>query len=461
MRAVAFIVTLVAWSPVARAEDDADDEEAIVEPEPSGPVRMSSERRDLPLESISTEELPVGQLKAAVIIDATELRAGPGAAYVSRGRAYKGDVLDVRRRAETGDWIEVESAGLRGWVRATHVQFGEAPRGRVAPTDVGRSRRQSNYGYDEKGRRLRPDGQTMGSGEGTGRAQRLRDRDRPSELDETPREPSEDVEPAEEVPDASEDESPPSTRKAEKLRLVVGLGFGQARRIFDSNVAVASPLTHGEFQANGLLLDLSAAYSPLRYLGVEARALGHFTGSTQVPQNDALGLRAPVDLNVGGLALGADALGILPLGRAAKYSVEGRVGLRWWEQSAQPTKPYPIFLTNTLTAVAVGLGGRAKLPAGLDASLHAAYLVPLAESHDPVKGSELDTGSGYEVVLDLGWNFAPGLAATLGARVLQSQVDRKGASEHADARFDPPLGYTQARETNSIQGATVGVRWTP
>ena len=49
---------------------------------------------------------------------------------------------------------------------------------------------------------------------------------------------------------------------------------------------------------------------------------------------DALGLRAPVDLNVGGLALGADALGILPLGRAAKYSVEGRVGLRWWEQSA-------------------------------------------------------------------------------------------------------------------------------
>ena len=93
--------------------------------------------------------------------------------------------------------------------------------------------------------------------------------------------------------------------------------------------------------------------------------------------------------------------------------------------------------------------------------MHAAYLVPLSESHDPVKGSELDTGSGYEVVLDLGWTFAPGLAATLGARVLQSQVDRKGASEHADARFDPPLGYTQARETNSIQGATVGVRWTP
>jgi hypothetical protein len=460
MRPVAFTLTLLALSPAARAEDDAVDEEAVVEPEPAGPVRMSSERRDLPFESISTEELPVGQLKAAVIIDATELRAGPGAAYVSRGRAYKGDVLDVRRRAETGDWIEVESAGLRGWVRAAHVQFGEAPRGRVAPKDAGRSRRQSNYGYDEKGRRLRPDGEAMGSGEGTGRAQRLRDRDRVPEIEEAPPETSEDVEPVEETTDV-DDEPPSPRRKAEKLRVALGLGFGQARRVFDSNIAVASPLAHGEFQANGLLLDLSAAYTPLRFLGFEARALGHFTGSTEVPKNDALGLRAPIELDVGGLALGADVLGLLPLGRAANFTLEGRAGLRWWEQSAQATKPYPLFLTNALTSVAVGLGGRARLPAGLDASAHAAYLVPLAESQDPMKGGELDTASGYEIVLDLGWTFAPGLAATVGGRLLRSSVDRKGASEHADTRVEPPAGYTQARETNTIQGATVGVRWTP
>ena len=236
MRSVAFISTLLVLSPVARAED----EEAIVEPEPTGPVRMSSDRRDLPFESISTEELPVGQVKAAVIIDATDLR---------------------------------------------------------------------------------PDGDSMGSGEGTGRSQRLRDRDRVAEVDEAPPETSEDVEPVEEAADG-DDEPPPPRRKAEKL---------------------------------------------LKFLGFEARALGHFTGS------------------------------------------------------AQATKPYPTFLTNALTSVAVGLGGRKRLQAGLHAPAHAAHLVPLAESQDPMKG----------------------------------------ASENADARVEPPAGCTQARETHTIPGATVGVRWTP
>jgi uncharacterized protein YraI len=106
------------------------------------------------LESLPTSGDAGLAYSAVVHVDRVEVRAGAGDAYVSRGRAYDGDTLRVIRRTGDGAWLEVEVDGLRGWVRARAVTLRKA--GRVAPTDAGRSRRESNYSYDERGRRLRP-----------------------------------------------------------------------------------------------------------------------------------------------------------------------------------------------------------------------------------------------------------------------------------------------------------------
>jgi hypothetical protein len=78
-----------------------------------------------------------------------------------------------------------------------------------------------------------------------------------------------------------------------------------------------------------------------------------------------------------------------------------------------------------------------------------------------VAGGRLRSGSGFELAADLAWALTPEWAVTLGGRVLRSRVERAGDSKHVDMHVDPPVGYTQARETQTIQGALVGARWTP
>ena len=404
---------------------------------------------------------------AVVHVDRAEVRAGAGDAYVSRGRAYDGDTLRVIRRTGDGAWLEVEVDGLRGWVRARAITLRKA--GRVAPTDAGRSRRESNYSYDERGRRLRPDGTPRGSGEGTGK--RAKGRPKPAPEPEPEAEPEPEPErpgrrggprrpspTPEDVEGLEAEEGDTVDDGASMWRLSATVGFGQARRMFDSDIAVASALQHGEFQASGLLVDLQARATPLPYLAVQASLTHHATGSTRVPAAPDLGLNVPVEVGVGGLAVGLDAVGRYALSDDA--AVEALVGARWWRQSVEATRPFPLFLTNDLTLVALGGGGEVALPLDLSLCGRAAYLHPVAESQSPVAGGALKSGSGFELAADLAWAVTPEWAVTLGGRVLRSRVERAGDSKHVDTHVDPPVGYTQARETQTIQGALVGARWT-
>ena len=445
--------------PVAAgAQDDAEPVEA------SAP----DEGDDLALlESLPTSGDAGLAYSAVVHVDRAEVRAGAGDAYVSRGRAYDGDTLRVIRRTGDGAWLEVEVDGLRGWVRARVVTLRKA--GRVAPTDAGRSRRESNYSYDERGRRLRPDGTPMGSGEGTDK--RAKGRSKPAPEPEPEAEPEPEPErpgrrggprrpspTPEDVEGLEAEEGDTVDDGASMWRLSATVGFGQARRMFDSDITVASALQHGEFQASGLLVDLQARATPLPYLAVQASLTHHATGSTRVPAAPDLGLNVPVEVGVGGLAVGLDAVGRYALSDDA--AVEALVGARWWRQSVEATRPFPLFLTNDHTLVALGGGGEVALPLDLSLCGRAAYLHPVAESQSPVAGGALKSGSGFELAADLAWAVTPEWAVTLGGRVLRSRVERAGDSKHVDTHVDPPVGYTQARETQTIQGALVGARWT-
>jgi len=459
---VSVSVTDPAW---AQEDDDAFPAPADATPDEGDDLAL--------LEALPTSGDAGLAYSAVVHVDRVEVRAGAGEAYVSRGRAYDGDTLRVVRRTGDGAWLEVEVDGLRGWVRARSVTLRKA--GRVAPKDAGRSRRESNYSYDERGRRLRPDGTPMGSGEGTGkrpkgRAQPAREPEAEPEPEPEPERPArrgaarrptptpEDVDGLESAfPEAADDRA--SAGDAGALwRLSATLGFGQARRMFDSDIAVASALQHGEFQASGLLVDLQARATPLPYLAIQASLTHHATGSTRVPAAPELGLNVPVEVDVGGLALGLDAVGRYALSSDA--ALEARVGARWWRQSVEATRPFPLFLTNDLTSLAVGGGGQIALPLDLALSGHAAYLHPVSESQSPVAGGRLASGSGFELAADVAWPVAPEWAVTLGGRVLRSRVERAGASAHVDTHVDPPVGYTRARETQTIQGALLGARWT-
>jgi hypothetical protein len=137
-----------------------DDGEEIIERTPAtGPDA------GLGLEGIPERAGDERRVPGRVRTEFAEVMAGPGAAYIGRGRVYQNDRVQILRRNEAGDWLEVESNGLRGWVRARYLEVlrdadARRPDGAI---DAGRDRRRTNYGYDNRGRRLRPDGTPFGS----------------------------------------------------------------------------------------------------------------------------------------------------------------------------------------------------------------------------------------------------------------------------------------------------------
>ena len=78
------------------------------------------------LPSVSSAAKPKSnQPKSAVIsVDVEELRAGPGAAYISRGRTYRGESVRILETSDTGEWVRVEVSRLEGWLPAKSVTNG-------------------------------------------------------------------------------------------------------------------------------------------------------------------------------------------------------------------------------------------------------------------------------------------------------------------------------------------------
>lgn len=439
----------VALAPCAAGAQDAGsegealpvDDESIIERTSGGDVAADSGVEAIP-EKASRASNYQGRIRS----EYAEVMAGPGAAYLGRGRVYQNDTVRIVRRNEGGDWLEIDGNGVRGWVRTRYVEItrAEAVTAAGGGVDAGRDRRQSNYAYDKKGRRLRPDGTPVGSGEGAGDAEE---------------EPGEATEDDGEVAEPEPEPKPGRASAGLGLTPFLGLGAGQVRRVFDSNIEGESTLKHQTAQPKGMALSLGLDWDALKYLRVGARFDGVFLGSTDIPANADLGFDKPVTLDISGWQAGLDALGRYPLGPAW---VGGYAGLRLFRQNYQETKQYPLFLTNTLWSAAFGGAAGVDLPVGLLLAARGGYCLPLSVSQDPADAGKMTGGSGYELGATAGWRVHPSVAVAAELFFARSKLEFTGASSQRqtfdDASGREPIGYDRARETDTIQGLTLGAR---
>ncbi len=409
MKRLALALTLAA-TPAAAQESAAPVDEAPT----------------FPVESIAVQELPPGSVKGRVVAEYAEARAGPGAAYVSRGRVYQGDLVDVRRRNEAGTWVEVVGGGVRGWVRVGELALSR-PDAPIEAGDAGRDRRETNYAYDEQGRRRWPDGGPMGSGEGTAGA-------------------------------ANTEVEAPKSAERSAFSLRAGLAATRLSRSFVSNVERPSALRTLEAAPVTFGAELGADWDAQAHFAMRAALRATTFGDTTIPANGELGLPGGVTVAADALAAELDAVGRYPLG-------DGWAGLyaggRYARQAYQETKPFPLLLTTSVAGLGGGAAG-AWTFGELAVDVRAGVLLPLSVAQSPTDSGGFDGGAGWEAGAGAAWTLSPAFAVFAALHHAQWTLDFAGESGHADtATADAPKTYTRAREEDASTTFAAGLRWTP
>lgn len=433
-----WLLCILGWAPAAVAQDDdwwtpgdvgdaAEAGEASDEDGGARGIQRVSGGESVPVEALGLQEMEPGSVKGRVIVDFAEVRAGPGAAYVSRGRVYRGDLVDVRRRAASTDWIEVAGGGVRGWVRADALEMSRA--GAAAPLDAGRDRRKTNYTYDDAGRRVRPDGTPVGT----------------------------DTDASESAPDAS------SSRGDGGWWVAASVGAGRLHRSFESNIESPSALRSVTVSPYTAALVVEGGWDLMSWLSLRGTLRALLLGEETLPASEAFGITQPLSVTGDGLEVGVDGVAKYDLGR---FWAGGYLGLRVVRQAWQETRPYPILLTNLYAGPALGGGvGVAALPETLDVELRGGVVIPLSVSQSPAESGGATGLLGYEAMGTAAWHLTGPWSVIAGFSYTRISTEFEGASTHADtetvADGEDPKRYDRARETDELTTFTAGVRWSP
>jgi hypothetical protein len=414
------------WTP-GDVDDGAEAGEASEDGDAARGIQRVSGGDSVPVEALGLQEMEPGSVKGRVIVDFAEVRAGPGAAYVSRGRVYRGDLVDVRRRAASTDWVEVAGGGVRGWVRADALEMSRA--GAAAPLDAGRDRRKTNYTYDDAGRRVRPDGTPVGT----------------------------DTDGSEPAPDG------PSTRGDGGWWVSASVGAGRLHRAFESNIESPSALRSVTVSPYTAALAVEGGWDLMSWLSVRGTLRALLLGEETLPASEGFGITQALSVTGDGLELGVDGVGQYDLGR---LRAGGYAGVRVVRQAWQETRPYPILLTNLYAGPALGGAvGVAALPETLDVELRGGVVIPLSVSQSPAESGGATSPFGYEVMGTATWHLTGPWSVIAGFSYTRIRTEFEGASTHADtetvADGEDPKRYDRARETDELTTFTAGVRWSP
>ena len=112
---------------------------------------------------VHASELASSKITAEIKVDLAFVKAGPGSAYVDRGRLYKGDRVQILERENLSDWVRIRFGKLEGYVALKVLRFRNRSTKNIHDPNV--VRRQSDYGYDDNGLRIDLGGNRVGSGE--------------------------------------------------------------------------------------------------------------------------------------------------------------------------------------------------------------------------------------------------------------------------------------------------------
>lgn len=373
---------------------------------------------DIPVEgSIRGGKTVPGKVTAEKV----ELRAGPGAAYISRGRAYRDDLVKIRRRNEGGDWVEVSAGDVRGWMRFADLKRlrGDAARTADGAIDAGRDRRQRNYRYDENGKRITADGAPGGP-------------DR------------------EDAPDAPIAGTPtPSV-----LHIDVLIGASRMDRRFRSNIEPVSALDVLEGGASGLNIAVQAAWQPTPNLRLRGAFRDSRLGSVTLAALPEAGFEQAFALSLDAQQFELDIAAGFGVGPAW---LGAYAGARMLRHAFQQTAPFPVFLTTTYGGVAAGGSARADFGA-LSVDVEGGVFLPFAVDQTPATSGEPD-GVGLEVRGAVAYAVDPAWAVLLYGTYTALTTDFDGVGSHRDVTND--LGYDFARQEDAVIGGGLGVRWMP
>ncbi len=367
-----------------------------------------------------------------VIVDVAELRAGPGKAYVSRGRVYQGDEVEILKGADIGGWMEVLAAGgARGWLQRDAVKI--TPGAKSTRT----SRVDEQFTYDDKGRRIGPDGRPIGSGEGARRTETPEDFDLDSFEDGAAV-----VTPGESTPWG--------------LSVRLGAGATLIRRGFNTNAPADSLLRTLESKPLGYGFDLEVGYRPIDYLAV--RALFRDARFTETKlQTPTYNGGQPFGLAVDAQQAELDLVGRFPIldGWVGAYA-----GGRFWRQGYRQVQPTPLFLTTTW--LGLGAGGALGWAFGpVDVAGRGGIVLPFDVSQTPQSSGEADP-FGFGASAEVAWSFLPQLAVVGHWHYSTLTTDFTGPATHVDATLDREgPAYSQGQSVDSLHGGGLGVRWTP
>ena len=356
---------------------------------------------------------------ARVHVDYVDVRMGAATAYESKGRIYGGDIVTVRGQSGK-PWIEVISGSVQGWIPLSAVVL-------LAPEDVaktdgkvdpGLDKRLKNYTYDNDGRR-RTEGKFTGSGEGT-----------------------------KSVSDRSS-----TILLWDKIRVGLGVGFGQIHRRFESNAPEQSFLRQVELKPAGLASAFTTVvdFDGNWRLDVWAEDI-HFAQTAIVLPIDGLPSRGQLSAN--SQLVGFCGNYVYDVG-PARISVG--LGTEFNRASFRELQPTPIALTAQTLAL-LGQVGAGLRHGRIEIDVHTYLGYPISHEQTPVSSGENQTSilglrlqSSYW--LSNGW----GLAVRAGLNKRRS--DYQGANQHVDLLNSDtePLTYTAARETDYILSTTLGV----
>ncbi|MGK0359460.1 MAG: hypothetical protein ACI9U2_001762 [Bradymonadia bacterium] len=359
---------------------------------------------------------------AKVTAEKVDLRAGPGAAYISRGRAYRDDLVKIRRRNEGGDWVEVSAGEVRGWMRFADLKRvrGDAARTADGAVDAGRDRRQRNYRYDEDGKRI-----TAGGAPAAGPD--------PEDAPDAPTQPA---------------------SAAPVIHLDVVIGASRMDRRFRSNIEPKSALDVLEGGATGLSVALLAEWLPTPNLKLRGAFRDSRLGSVTLPALPAAGFERGFSLSLDAQQVELDVAGGFSAG---PLWLGAYVGGRLLRHAFQQTAPFPVFLTTTYGGVAAGGVARAAF-GSLSVDIEGGVFLPITIDQAPATSGEGDA-IGVEVRGSVVYALSPHWALMVHGNYTAITADFEGVGSHRDVTND--LGYDFARQEDAVIGGGLGMRWSP
>jgi hypothetical protein len=374
---------------------------------------------DIPVEgSIRGTKTVPGQVTAEKV----ELRAGPGAAYISRGRAYRDDVVKIRRRNEGGDWVEVTAGDIRGWMRFADLKrlTGDAARDAKGKMDAGRDRRQRNYRYDENGRRITANGAPAGTT----------------------------------ISDRADEDAPLPAESPSAVRIDVVIGASRLDRRFRSNVEPVSALDVLEGGATGMSISLQTEWQPSPYFKLRGAFRDSRLGSVTLAALPEAGFEQAFDLALDAQQVELDAAGGIDLG---PIWLGAYGGLRVVRHAFQQTAPFPVFLTTTYVGIAAGGAARARF-GPLSIHLEGGSVLPFDASQTPATSGGADA-VGQEVRGAIAFALTDAWALVAEGQWFVVTTDFEGPGSHRDVTND--LAYDVARQEDAVITGGLGVRWQP